>query len=85
MKEKIEGYPEYNSTGSYGFFGYEGTLIDSALGRDDPKGLRQMFDYGWLDLNTETLDQLSMIEVAEKKRATKCAAMLKSIGFKAAA
>ena len=66
----------------YLFFGYPSHCIHHGLQNDDPECLAECQKEGYLNQQCKTLDGYSMVEVSERKKATKCAAWLRENGYK---
>lgn len=71
--EAIEGYEEYREDGGYGFFGYPGAMADRAIRRDDATAIKKMLEYGWINKDTKTMDNLTMVQYCDRQNAKKCA------------
>lgn len=72
-------FPPKESRPHWGWFGYEGTMCDSAIRADNPAMIEECVRRGWINANSEMMDGKTILQECEKK-APKCAAKLREIG-----
>lgn len=71
------GYPIRKAGRNQGLFGYEGTMIDLAIAKDDAESILEFVRLGWIDAMTESLFGHRIDEHCVKKGAGKCASALR--------
>lgn len=76
--ENAEGYPAYEPNRGYGFFGYPTALLDLAVSRDDPVGMKFYLDR-YFTLDAMTFGS-SLICYVANKGAVKCVCALAEMG-----
>jgi len=73
--------PAYDPNQSYGFFGYRGVMCDNAIRSDNVAMLAECVERDFIDRDSRTMANETMVEHCEKKGAVKCAAMLRERGW----
>ncbi len=62
---------------SYGFFGYEGAMCDSAIRSDNAPMLKECIERGWIDSDTCVLGFRNALQFCEARGFEKCAELLR--------
>jgi hypothetical protein len=75
------GMPAYNSSKTWGMFGYKGMQIDMAIGKDNADAIREAHRRDWIDHNTRTFMGDSLRRLAKRKNAEKVEVALAELGY----
>lgn len=66
---------------TYGFFGYEGHMVDIAISRDAPDALRYCIEQGWIDKSSRMLTDKTVARHCFDEGKAKCADLLADLGW----
>lgn len=73
--------PEKQSGTKYGLFGYEGAMADAAVRTDNAENLIECIRRGYIDKDTKTVFDHSMIEHCRLFGAVECEKALIKLGW----
>ena len=77
----MSALPEFNPTGHYGYFGYQGACCDSAIRANRVDMLEECIERGYINKESKTLDGLGMVKYARKFGSEEIANRLIELGW----
>ncbi len=65
----------------YGFFGYEGTMIDRAVNTKNAAQIKEAHENGWINHTSKTLDDKTLRNFCRERNAVECDRVLAKLGY----